>query len=365
MNRKKSPFIYMWLIFMFYPLYHFWTQTTHAVLGSLLILALVLAFLLYTRSGGVMYVLVQLGLAFVICSFLSFQAITIFCYPAASVGFLPSRRKFLMGYTILLTLIIITFFSFYDVDELGKVISLAFPYLILLFALPFVGRIQGRRDAIQSQLLLAQEQIVEMGKNEERQRIARDLHDTLGHTLSLITLKGQLAEKLIRKDPSRAEQETRDIQITARSALKQVRELVSDLNFAKWNDEVDRSRQILGAAEIQFTSQGGGVTLTPFVENILAMCLRELVTNVVKHSKATTCHLHSGEEEGYFFLCVRDNGIGFSSEKQKAESHGLIGMRQRLSLVEGTLLIHSNNKGTMITVQIPKVIKHKEKVGER
>ncbi|MDQ0416000.1 two-component system sensor histidine kinase DesK [Croceifilum oryzae] len=357
MRRNKSPFIYIWLIFMFYPLYSFWTQTTHAVLGSFLILALIIAFLLYTRSGGLLYVIAQLVLAFVICSFLSFQVITTFCYPAASIGFLPNRRKFLIGYAILLTFIIITFFSFYDLVELGKVISFAFPYLILLLSLPFVGRIQGRRDAIQSQLLLAQEQIVEMGKNDERQRIARDLHDTLGHTLSLITLKGQLAEKLIHKDPLKAEQEARDIQTTARSALKQVRELVSDLHIAKWEDEVNRSRQILGAAEIQFTSQEGGVTLTPFVENIFAMCLRELITNIVKHSKATTCRLQSGEEEGHFYLRVTDNGTGFSPEKQKAESHGLIGMRQRLSLVEGNLQIESTNKGTTITIQIPKVIK--------
>ncbi|TCP69249.1 sensor histidine kinase [Baia soyae] len=361
MNRKKSPFIYLWLIFLFYPLYSFWTQTTHAILGTFLVLALIIAFLLYTRSGRLIYVIAQLALAFVICSFLSFQVITTFCYPAASVGFLPNRRKFLIGYAILLSLVIITFFSFYDLVELGKVISFAFPYLILLFTLPFVGRIQGRRDAIQSQLLLAQEQIVEMGKNDERQRIARDLHDTLGHTLSLITLKGQLAEKLIHKDPSRAEQEARDIQTTARSALQQVRELISDMNIVKWNDEVNRSRQILGAAEIQFTSRDGGVTLTPFVENIFAMCLRELITNVVKHSRATMCHLQSGEEEGHFFLRVTDNGTGFSPENQKVESHGLIGMRQRLSLVEGILLIESTNKGTMIAIQIPKVIKHKER----
>ena len=115
------------------------------------------------------------------------------------------------------------------------------------------------------------------------------MHDTLGQKLSLIGLKSDLASKLVLIKPDPAQNEIKDIQQTARMALKEVREMVSEMRGAKVEEEMIRIRQILKAAEIKFEFDGAVPLLnTPFViENVLSMCLKEAVNNIVKHSIAT------------------------------------------------------------------------------
>src|SRR5699024_4390099 len=147
---------------------------------------------------------------------------------------------------------------------------------------------RNKREALESQLKDANKKISQLVVLEERQRIARDLHDTLGQKLSLIGLKSDLAGRLIQTKPKKAEKELEDIHQTARTALKEVREMVSDMKDAKLQDEMVRVRQILQAAQIDFQVKGDPVLQdTPLlVENVLTMCLKEAVTNLVKHSQA-------------------------------------------------------------------------------
>ena len=167
------------------------------------------------------------------------------------------------------------------------------PAVLVMLALPFAIRAGHKSRELRQKLYVANEEIARLSKNEERERISRDLHDTLGHTLSLITLKSELAEKLITRNPDRAIQEVKDIQATSRSALKQVRELVSGMNAVTIHDEMVHAKQILTAAGIALETKNelDGRLLSPLIDNILGMCLRESVTNVVKHSHARTCKL--------------------------------------------------------------------------
>ena len=137
----------------------------------------------------------------------------------------------------------------------------------------------------------ANKRISELVKIEERQRIARDLHDTLGQKLSLIGLKSDLARRLITKDPDQARSELKDVQQTARTALSEVRKMVSSMRGIRLKDEFVRVKQILKAAEITFEeSQDFSLkNVSLLTENILSMCLKEAVNNVVKHSGARSC----------------------------------------------------------------------------
>src|SRR5690606_26094106 len=141
------------------------------------------------------------------------------------------------------------------------------------------------------QLEYANKRIADLVKQEERQRIARDLHDTLGQKLSLIGLKSDLARKLVYKNPEEARNELRHVQQTARTALNEVRNMVSQMRGIRLKEELVRVKQILKAAEIELIIEENcklsNVSL--FLENILSMCMKEAVTNVVKHSKATLC----------------------------------------------------------------------------
>ena len=145
---------------------------------------------------------------------------------------------------------------------------------------------------MEEQLAFANRRISDLIVQEERQRIARDFHDTLGQKLSLIGLKSDLARKIIEKDPEQARSELKDIQQTARTALNEVRKMVSNMRGIRLKEEINHVKQLLEAAEIELIVEGESFSkVSLFVENILSMCLKETVTNIVKHSQATTCQI--------------------------------------------------------------------------
>jgi two-component system sensor histidine kinase DesK len=219
-------------------------------------------------------------------------------------------------------------------------------------------------------------------QQEERQRIARELHDTLGHTLSLIALKGQVVEKLVERNPERAIQEAREIRETARAALKQMRELVTEMKVAYFADEYKHAVSLCSTAGIKLRFEYQSVSnrspsngldgdvlaknplpLTPLQETVLAMCFREMITNVVRHSRATSCMVLLEIQEGEVRVTVSDDGIGLDPDQAYNSSNGMAGLRQRLVLVDGRMsLSSSSGKGTEVSVHIPRVIRN-EKVG--
>jgi two-component system sensor histidine kinase DesK len=236
------------------------------------------------------------------------------------------------------------------------------PFVIIsclsVIFLPFSIYNRKERGQLQEKLEDANKRISELVKLEERHRIARDLHDTLGQKLSMIGLKSDLARKLIYKDPEQARNEMIDVQQTARTALKEVRNMVSHMRGIRLKEEVVHVKQILKAAQINFVcDEEFTLTNVPLLtENILSMCLKEAVTNVVRHSRATTCTISIEQSQKEIEIIVQDDGIGSVSNDKFTKGNGLNGMRERLEFVNGSLDILSQ-KGTTLLIKVPNVIK--------
>ncbi|MNP10652.1 Sensor histidine kinase DesK [compost metagenome] len=153
-----------------------------------------------------------------------------------------------------------------------------------------------------------------------------------------------------------------DVQQTARSALKEVREMVTQMRGTRVEDEIFRVTQILKAAEIEYRIVGDPILKNTSLlsENVLSMCLKEAVTNIVKHSEATTCTITIESTRTNLVIKVKDNGIGMDKDNNRLRGNGLRGMMERLGFVNGSLEIISND-GTLLTISVPNVVKNQEK----
>ncbi|MCL6573713.1 MAG: sensor histidine kinase [Bacillus sp. (in: Bacteria)] len=232
------------------------------------------------------------------------------------------------------------------------------PFVIIIWIsiilLPFSIYNRKEKGQLEEKLEDANKRISELVKMEERERIARDLHDTLGQKLSLIGLKSDLARKLITKDPEQARLELKDVQQTARTALSEVRKMVSSMRGIRLKNEIQRVKQIIKAAQINFESEGE-FTLTNvslLTENILSMCLKEAVNNVVKHSQATSCFISIEQLWKETVMTIRDDGVFKEQKEISAEGHGLIGMNERLEFINGSLQLLTT-EGTTVIIRVP------------
>jgi two-component system, NarL family, sensor histidine kinase DesK len=194
---------------------------------------------------------------------------------------------------------------------------------------------------------------------EERLRLARDLHDLLGHTLSLIALKSELARRLMDKEPARATQEIHEIEREARQALREVREAIAGYRQPTLRSELEGARQILGAAGIDCTVEQPAGILPPAIDTVLAWAVRESVTNVIRHSRARRCTIRVKSENGRACLETINDGCrdqGHSSSRTKVSS-GLSGLTERVTAHQGVVeagpLRFDGNPGFRLWVELP------------
>jgi two-component system sensor histidine kinase DesK len=195
---------------------------------------------------------------------------------------------------------------------------------------------------------LAHEQIAHLAKLAERERIARDLHDVLGHTLSVVVLKSELAGKLMDRDPARARHEIGEVEHIARKALTEVRQAISGYRSEGLAAEILRAQKTLDAAGVTLEFDTKPPQLAPAEETVLSLIVREAVTNIVRHAQASHCRLEFAEKAGGTALVVEDDGRGGIRE----EGNGLRGMRERVESMGGRLLIESA-QGTRLLIEIP------------
>lgn len=215
----------------------------------------------------------------------------------------------------------------------------------------FVGlitiyRIQECR--MQTRLELAQSEVERLAKIAERERIARDLHDLLGHTLSLIVLKSEVASRFADHDPVRAVAEIRDVERISREALAQVRAAVRGYHCTGLPAELDHARETLKMAGISFQCAAEALRLPASQESVLALALREAVTNIVRHSSARSCCIQLAHNSGGVELQIVDDGKGSSAE----EGFGLSGMRERVESLGGTLE-KDGSRGMRLLIRLP------------
>lgn len=206
----------------------------------------------------------------------------------------------------------------------------------------------AERDRAERRLRRADEEIERLATLAERERIARDLHDLLGHTLSVIVVKSELAARLAELEPARAAGEMRDVERIGREALSEVRAAVAGYRAQGLRGEVESARRALDAAGIKTTVESELPALPVAVESALAFALRESVTNVVRHSGAQRTTIRLGIEQSDVVLEVADDGHGGSA----TEGSGLTGMRERVNALGGSVR-RDRASGTRVRVALP------------
>lgn len=359
----KNPYlsIFAWIAFCLLPFYFIFRSSSslEMIIGISMILLFFIAYRLsFIKKGWVLYVSVGIEMVINIGMAVYFGYLYFSLFLAFFIGNIKNKYGFITIYIVhLVTTIVAATISFFTQNELF--IS-QFPFIIItiigVILLPFNMYNRNKHEMLEHQLDDANEIISQLIVIEERQRIARDLHDTLGQKLSLIGLKSDLAQKLVSNKPDTAISELEDIQQTARTALKEVREMVSEMRGLKLEDEMIRVKQLLEAAGIHFEIDGISTVknIPLYIEHVLSMCLKEAITNVVKHSKATVCKVSIRNIADEWEINVEDNGIGIQEKITSHKMNGLQGMRERLDFVNGSLgMINAN--GTSITIKVPQI----------
>jgi two-component system, NarL family, sensor histidine kinase DesK len=187
-----------------------------------------------------------------------------------------------------------------------------------------------------------------LSRGAERERIARDLHDTLGQTLTIIALKSELAGRLLDHNVDEARRQIADVERVSREALTEVREVIGGYHAGGIHEEFERARSVLEAAGISVEQDTDSAEISLVQERILGLVLRESVTNVVRHAQATRCQLSCRKLDDSVRLLVKDNGRG------GAHREGL-GMRSIRARVEafGGIAAWDGRSGTALMITLP------------
>lgn len=214
------------------------------------------------------------------------------------------------------------------------------------------GRLFERMQFEQlEQLRLSHDEVRRLGARAERERIARDLHDLLGHTLSVVVLKSELAGKLLARDPAAARVQIGEVEAVARQALAEVREAVTGMRGGDLEGELAAGRLVLLGAGIELVQELPSVPMPPGHEATLAICLREAITNVLRHARARRVEVALVGDKAGVELTVHDDGRGGA---RLGHGHGLSGIRERLEALGGTLAVEQPAEcGTRLRLTLP------------
>ncbi|HQY49623.1 MAG TPA: sensor histidine kinase [Thermomonas sp.] len=221
---------------------------------------------------------------------------------------------------------------------------------VMTFVIGTIINVEHASQEKDAALALSQDEVRRLAATAERERIGRDLHDLLGHTLSLITLKLELSRKLFERDPARAKSEMEDAERVAREALAQVRSAVTGIRATDLAAELASAKLLLETTQVQFDYVPPPQGLPPEVERGLALVLREAVTNISRHAQAVQAQVEFVREDNAVQLRIRDNGRGGVS----VDGNGLSGMRDRVRELGGSLSVDSPRAGgTRLLIRVP------------
>lgn len=360
-HRSTGLSPYVWVVFYILPFYFIFRASSpyEVGIGVVMILAFFGCYVLsFVSKGWWVYFWTSFQVIISITMTVLFGYVYFALFLAFFIGNIQHKIGFITLYTIHLISTIVTIN--YGFVTKNPVLITQLPFVLVsmigVILLPVTTYNRNKRDKLQGELEDANKRIADLVKLQERHRIARDLHDTLGQKLSLIGLKSDLAGRLIHKNPGRAQAEINDVRQTARTALKEVRELVTQMRGTRLEDELFRIKQILKAAQIEFSLEGDKpANISLLYENVLSMCLKEAVTNIVKHSNATSCSIQFESSRAELKVKVQDNGVGMDTSLQST-GNGLLGMKERLEFINASMDIVCD-QGTAIIIQVPIVTK--------
>ncbi|WP_422735317.1 sensor histidine kinase [Micromonospora sp. WMMD729] len=208
----------------------------------------------------------------------------------------------------------------------------------------------ARMARLVEELRRTQRELARTAVEQERLRFARDLHDLLGHTLSLVVVKAEVVRRLAPTDPQRVVTEATDIERIGRTALAEVREAVTGYRERSFARELDSVRAALADVGIAVTVQGVDRPLGVEADDAFGWVLREGVTNVVRHSRASRCDIEIASDVGETVLTIRDDGVGGRPQL----GNGLRGLAERLAQAGGTLHVGpTRDGGLLLTARLP------------
>jgi two-component system sensor histidine kinase DesK len=334
---------YGWTIYLAFFLIGPIVAHVSATIWTLTIATLVVFLVLYLRGWWVHgRELVAIIAAMTLLGALWFPynpgAGSFFIYAGAFAAYIGSTRASVIALSVIEAVVIAEVFLFHI-----ALMNAIWPMVFVAF-IGAMNMQHASADRANARLRLAHDEIEHLAKVAERERIARDLHDLLGHTLSLIVLKSELASKLADRDAERARREIADIERISRDALAQVRAAVGGFRSGGLQAEVDLARETLAAANVTLDASLDSLTLPPAIEAVLALAIREAVTNIVRHAHAQRCTIVLRDRT----LTISDDGRGSNA----SFGNGLNGMRERVESLGGRLT-RGGTTGTTLTIELP------------
>ena len=320
------------------------------VTGTMITLAATILFLaIYFRafwSSGRTLLLLVAAMTLIGCLFLPTNggAAVFFIYAGSFAPWIDRRVRTTVVVVAIVCCVLIAEALLFELHPLRW--SWGVVFAILVAGLNYHS-VQTRR--MNARLRLAQGEVERLAKLAERERIARDLHDVVGHTLSVIVLKSELASRIAEIDPLRAREEIRDVERVSRQALEQVRTAISGYRSEGLGQEIENAKKVLAAGAVDLVVSRSEVALSPKEEAVVSLALRECVTNVIRHAGARNCAVVIDQDEsGRRRVVVEDDGGGSGAP----EGMGIRGMRERLAMVGGTLAVEGG-RGTRVLIELP------------
>ncbi|WP_298885636.1 histidine kinase [uncultured Serinicoccus sp.] len=343
----------IWLVFFAFPLTYIWAtdgSMAWRVTSTAVVLAFMAAYVLTVRRatrlvaageydraarGGMVGLAAMVAAAIVLAMLIGPNSLTTLPFiVAVPVFFLPWRAMWTTSLVL------------FGVGVVASTIAWGLPRSVMLWGIALLvlatsvlsRHLEERQEsarAVEGQLALT----------EERERVARDVHDVLGHSLTVVTVKTELAQRLIDVDPQAAKRELAEVQDLSRQALAEIRATVGGLRVARLADELEAARVALAGAGIEMEVCGSVTDVDPRRRITLAWVLREAVTNVVRHSAASRCTVELGESS----LRVLDDGVGGGV----VEGNGLCGAGERVRQAGGQLTVGARRDaaGTALEVR--------------
>lgn len=352
-------FPYVWLLFLLFPITAAYPYKT---LKQQIMMALILLFVVAYRNSYASdkwrfwWIWVQILTSMILA--IMIQALYLNIYVAWVFGSLPMhQRQFKQFYWVYMGSILVpTVYLYWQFgaqmdrfDWIGLIV-----YGLFCALSPLAAKSIQRVNRKKEQLLQSNERLTTLITQNERQRIARDLHDNLGQSFSMITLKAEYARRLLEKAPTKVADQLLEIEQASRQNLQMVREIVNDLRQVTIAQELIQQEQNLKMANMLLFTKNEKLAeqLPQASQQILAQCIHEAVTNIIRYSQASECDIHCQYLAQSFQMQIIDNGRGLQLQDQ-VKSNGITGMRERLATLNGTLTIASNRSGTQLVFEIP------------
>lgn len=345
--KQKTAWVYLLnLIFYFIPIWFMKDDWSRISISLLLIVPFLYGYFWAYKSSpsqakypiGLMIMTASIATAFTTGS------ISFFSFAGFFIGFFYSLRTAIMSFILISGWL-------WLLDYMIGYEAYYFPLygMLITFVVGLFGVVEHNNERIRRQQRQSNDEIANLATALERERIARDLHDIMGHNLSSIALKAQLAEKLVETgELTLAKQHVQELADIARNSLSEIRQTVSNYKHKGLEDTVNQLCNLLRQKGIEVHIDGQLPELTPLQESQLGLMLTELVNNMVKHSHASQCLISYQTTDNQLDCCLSDN----SSTKAIKEGNGLKGIRERVAFLDGQFT-YDIDDGYRFTISLP------------